>query len=93
MLSTAEFAHHLVEDRCWESASPRLVRYLCHSKRIPRAQLIGGTGGTWAIPRGAMVVGRPRSKKRPGTEPPDPRTHPEEALEYTLALVKSLGIG
>jgi hypothetical protein len=87
MLSTQEFAEHLVADRGWESASPRLVRHLCLNKRIPRAQLVGNT---WVIPRGAMVVGRPRNTKRADTKPPDPRAEPEAAMEYALALAKAV---
>jgi hypothetical protein len=89
MLSTDQFAEHLVKDRGWETASPRLVRHLCRMKRIPRAQFVAGV---WVIPRGAMVIGRPRGKKRPDTEPPDPRTHPEDAVEYVMALARAAGI-
>jgi len=89
MLSTAEFAEHLVKDRGWETASSRLVRHLCQMKRIPRAQLFGGV---WVIPRGARVIGHPRGKKRPDTEPPNPATDPEAAVEYAMALARAAGI-
>jgi hypothetical protein len=89
MMSTTDFAEHLVKDRGWEAASPRLVRYLCQKKRIPRAQFVAGV---WVIPRGARVIGHPLGKKRPDTEPPDPATDPEAAVEYVMALARAAGI-
>jgi hypothetical protein len=89
MMSTQDFAEHLVRDRGWESASPRLVRHLCQRRRIPRAQFVGGT---WVIPRGAQVIGRPRGTKRADTKPPDPKTDPDAAIEYALGLAKAAGL-
>jgi hypothetical protein len=89
MMSTEDFAKHLVKDRGWETASPRLVRYLCQKKRIPRAQFVAGV---WVIPRGALVIGHPRGKKRADTERPDPVTDPYRSMEYALGLAKAAGI-
>jgi hypothetical protein len=86
MLSTEDFAKHFVKDRGWEAARTRLVSRKAH----PRAKFVSGV---WIISRGARVLGHPRGKKRPNTEPPDLATDPEAAVEYVvMTLARITGI-